>query len=78
MKCVEIVKSEAIKIYVKYSFISGLISGVGSQIVVRKNCVQQLHVKYCLAVPQRMSVLVLCFLRVSQCASCCHSCRFSI
>lgn len=48
-----------LKCILKYSFKSGLISGVGSRDIFRKNCVQKLHVKYCLAVLQRVSLLTL-------------------
>lgn len=61
-----------LKCILKYSFKSGLISGVGSRDIFRKNCVQKLHVKYCLAVLQRMSLLTLHPVRVSQHASHCH------
>lgn len=58
--------------YFKYSFKSGLISGVGSQDIFRENCVQKLHVKYCLAVLQSISLLTLHPVRVSQHALHCH------
>lgn len=60
-----------LKCIFKYFLKSGLISGVGSQDIFRKNHVQKLCVKYCLAVLQS-ALLTLHPVRVSQQALHCH------